>query len=173
VRTRVARCLIIGCGCRGRSLAVELTARGHAVRGTTRDAARVPAIEAAGAEAFVGDPDVIGTLARALEHVTVAVVLLGSADGPHAQLAALHGTRLEMLLARITDTTVRGLVYEAAGSVDPELLGGGAARVRAHCEDSRIPYVLLRADAADPSAWTAAALDAVHRALDGEPFGRR
>ena len=170
----MARCLIIGCGCRGRLLAAELIARGHAVRGTTRDPAQVPAIEATGAEAFVGDPDVIATLSRALEHVTVAVVLLGSASASPAQLAALHGTRLEMLLTRMTDTTVRGVVYEAAGSVEPEILEGGAARVRAHCEDARIPYVLLRAARdAGVSAWTEAALDGVQSALDGEPFGRR
>jgi uncharacterized protein YbjT (DUF2867 family) len=170
----VARCLIIGCGCRGRSLAAELIARGHAVRGTTRNPAHVPAIEAIGAEAFVGNPDVMATLSRALEHVTVAIVLLGSAGGSPAQLAALHGTRLEMLLTRMTDTTVRGVVYEAAGSVGSEILEGGAGRVRAHCEDSRIPYVLLRvAHGSGASAWTKAALDAVNRALDGEPFGQR
>jgi uncharacterized protein YbjT (DUF2867 family) len=169
----VARCLIIACGCRGRSLAVELMARGHAVRGTTRDPARVAAIEAAGAEAFVGDPDVIGTLAPALAHVTVAVILLGSAAGPPAQLAALHGTRLEMLLARMLDTTVRGVVYEAAGTVDPVLLDAGAARVRAHCEDSRLPYAVLGAAADRHRAWTLAALAAVQHVLDGEAVGPR
>ena len=114
----MARCLIIGCGCRGLSLAVQLRARGHAVRGTTRDPARVDAIEAAGVEAYVGDPDRIATLAPALEHVGVACLLLGSAIGDPEQLEALHGTRLEMLLTRMLDTTVRGVVYECAGSVD-------------------------------------------------------
>ena len=169
----MARCLIIGCGCRGRSLATELIARGHAVRGTTRDAARAPAIEASGAEAFVGDPDVISTLARALEHVTVVIVLLGSAAGPRERLAALHGTRLEMLLTRMIDTTVRGVVYEAAGSVDPELLAAGAAHVRSVCEDSRIPYGLLSADGGDAAAWVAAAVAAVERTLDGVSQGPR
>jgi uncharacterized protein YbjT (DUF2867 family) len=169
----VARCLIIGCGCRGRSLAQELVARGHAVRGTTRDADQCSAIEDAGAEAFVGDPDVVGTLATALDRVTVACVLLGSAGGPPAALAALHATRLEMLLTRIIDTTVRGVVYEAAGSVSPTLLEAGAALVGERCEDSRIPYVILRADPAEQHAWTVAAADAVQRALDGESDGPR
>jgi nucleoside-diphosphate-sugar epimerase len=163
----LARCLIVGCGCRGRSLARELVARGHAVRGTTRSAAGLPAIEAAGAEAVVGDPDVVATLARSFEHVSVACVLLGSATGTPAELAALHGTRLEMLLARMLDTTVRGVVYETTGSVDPAVLEAGAARVSAHCEDSRIPYALLHVDPADDRAWTAAAVDSVTRTLAG------
>lgn len=161
----MARCLIVGCGCRGRSLARELIARGHAVRGTTRDPARLESIEAAGAEGVLGDPDVIASLARSFEHVAVACVLLGSAAGAPAQLASLHGTRLEMLLSRMLDTTVRGIVYEAAGSVDGAVLAGGAARVRERCELSRIPYALLEADPADPDAWVSAAAAAVDRVL--------
>ncbi len=169
----MARCLIIGCGCRGLSLTRELIAAGHAVRGTTRDPGRRAEIEATGAEAVIGDPDVVATLARSLEHVSIACVLLGSAVGSPEQLAALHGTRLEMLLTRMLDTTVRGIVYEAAGSVDAALLGAGAARVRERCEDSRIPYVLLEADPADVDAWTDAAVAAVNRALDGDSAGPR
>jgi putative NADH-flavin reductase len=169
----LARCLIIGCGCRGRALARELVARGHAVRGTTRSAAGLAPIEAAGAEAVLGDPDVIATLVRSFEHVGVACVLLGSAVGPPEKVEALHGTRLDMLLMRMTDTTVRGIVYEAAGSVDAAVLEAGAARVRAHCEDSRIPYALLRADPRDNAAWTAAAVGAIAGTLDGDPVGPR
>jgi hypothetical protein len=143
------------------------------VRGTTRDAARCAEIEAAGVEAVVGDPDVVGTLTRSLEHVGVACVLLGSAVGSPERLAALHGSRLEMLLTRFVDTTVRGVVYEAAGSVEEAILGDGAALVRARCEDARIPYVLLRADPADHPAWAAAAAAAVQRVLDGGPAGPR
>lgn len=169
----MARCLIIGCGCRGRLLAGELVARGHAVRGTTRHAGGVAAIEAVGAEAFVGDPDVVGTLARSLEHVSVACVLLGSATGTEAELSALHGTRLDMLLTRMVDTTLRGVVYEATGSVDRGVLAAGAALVRARCEDARIPHALLCADPADHGAWTAAALAAVDSALAGAGVGPR
>jgi hypothetical protein len=148
-------------------------AAGHAVRGTTRDAARADAIEAAGVEAVVGDPDVVATLARSLEHVSVACVLLGSAVGSREQLAALHGTRLEMLLTRMVDTTVRGIVYEASGSVEASVLEAGAARVRERCEDARIPYALLRADPGDVDAWTLAAAAAVNSALDGGSSGTR
>jgi hypothetical protein len=143
------------------------------VRGTTRDPAGAAGIEAAGVEAVIGNPDVIATLARSLEHVSVACVLLGSAVGSEERLAALHGTRLEMLLTRMVDTTVRGIVYEASGSVEAAVLEAGAARVRERCEDARIPYALLRADPGDIDAWTLAAVAAVNSALDGGSGGQR
>jgi uncharacterized protein YbjT (DUF2867 family) len=161
----VARCLIVGCGCRGLQLTQALRTEGHAVRGTTRDADRCAAIEAAGAEPFVGDPNLVGTLAPALAHVGVACILLGSAAGTPDQLAALHGTRLDMLLERMLDTTVRGVVYQAAGSVDARLLRAGAQRVRQACERSMIPYELLGADPAAGEGWIAEAVTAIERAL--------
>lgn len=121
----------------------------------------------------MGDPDRIATLVPALDQVTVACVLLGSAAGPPAGLAALHGTRLEMLLTKMVDTTVRGVVYESAGTVDPPVLAAGAELVRSYCGDSRIPYALLDADPADHLAWGLAALAAVDSALAGAPVGRR
>ncbi len=124
-------------------------------------------IEAAGAESLLGDPDRVATLAPAFDHVSVACVLLGSARGAPEELAALHGSRLEMLLARMLDTTVRGIVYEAAGSVDPLVLAGGAARVRRACEQSHIPYALLAADPLAPDAWLDAAAAAVQGLLSG------
>jgi uncharacterized protein YbjT (DUF2867 family) len=161
----VARCLIIGCGCRGLALARALRAAGHAVRGTTRDPDRRAEIEAAGVEAFVGDPDRVGTLSPALEHVGVACVLLGSAEGDPEQLAALHGTRLDMLLERMLDTTVRGVVYECVGTAPAAVLREGVARVRHACERNLIPYALLAADPFDRERWTGAAVTAVEDAL--------
>jgi hypothetical protein len=161
----LARCLIIGCGCRGRMVAGQLVADGHAVRGTTRDPARVPLIEGVGAEAVVGDPDVVATLVEALDHVTVACILLGSAVGTPEQLAALHGSRLEMLLTKTVDTTARGVVYEAAGTVDGEVLRGGAERVRRFGERSLAGVEVVEADPADHPGWLAAALGAVRRLL--------
>jgi hypothetical protein len=163
----MARCLIVGCGCRGRLLARALIDRSHVVRGTTRGRDQLAAIEAAGAEALLGDPDRVGTLAPAFEHVGVACVALGSARGTPDQLAALHGTRLEMLLTRLLDTTVRGIVYEAAGTVDPAVLGAGAALVRERCLDSRIPHALLAADPGDWVTWVNAAVQAVEDVLAG------
>jgi uncharacterized protein YbjT (DUF2867 family) len=161
----LARCLIIGCGCRGLSLAGALSAHGHVVRGTTRDRSRVPELEHEGVEAIVADPDRIATVAPALDRVAVVCVLLGSARGEREQLTALHGTRLDMLLTRILDSTVRGIVYEAMGTVDGVLLDAGAARVRAFCEDSRIPYALLKAEPSDTQSWLASAANAVRHVL--------
>jgi uncharacterized protein YbjT (DUF2867 family) len=161
----MARCLIVGCGCRGLALAGELRARGHAVRGTTRDPARAAALEAAGVQPHVGDPDRIATLAPAFAQTGVACVLLGSAEGSDEQLAALHSTRLDMLLEKMLDTTVRGVVYEAAGSVDPAVLAVGADRIRRACERSLIPYVLLDADPAEHARWRAAAVAGVEQIL--------
>jgi uncharacterized protein YbjT (DUF2867 family) len=159
------RCLIIGCGCRGRALATELRALGHAVRGTTRDPGSCAAIEASGAEAFVGDPDRVATLTAALEHVSVACLLLGSATGEPEALAALHGSRLDMLLERMLDTTVRGIVYEASGTVEPKLLQAGSERVRWACERSLIPYQLLVSEPTEFGPWVSAAAGAVQWAL--------
>lgn len=165
----MARVLIVGCGCRGQALAQALRADGHAVRGTTRSEARRPAIEAAGAEVWIGDPDRIATISYALDGVTILCWLMGSAQGTREQLTALHGTRLRMLLERTIDTTVRGVVYEAAGSVDSALLQAGAETVERACGYSEIPYELLRADPADGhEAWLAAARDCVERLLSFE-----
>jgi predicted dinucleotide-binding enzyme len=157
----VARCLLIGCGCRGQQLARELVDRGHAVRGTTRDPARMSAIKAAGAEPVLADPDRVVTLAPAFEHIAVAGLLLGSAADP-----AVHGSRLEMMLTRLVDTTMRGIVYETRGRAGPDLLRGGAERVASFCEDARIPYALLDADPTDPQAWVSSAAAAVERVLE-------
>lgn len=162
----MARCLILGCGCRGSALARELIERGFAVRGSTRDPARRTAIEAFGAQAVIGDPDRVATLAPALEQVTVACLLLGSARGSSEELAALHGPRLQMLLQRMLDSTVHGIVYEAAGVVDPPLLRAGARIVLDFCADSRIPHVILSADPRSHVSWLAEASGAVFEVLE-------
>jgi hypothetical protein len=146
-------------------LARELVAAGHMVRGTTRSSARMGEIEAAGAEAVLADPDRVATLVAAFDHVSVVCLLLGSAVGPAAQIEALHGTRLEMLLMKLVDTTARGVVYEMRGSVDPETLAAGANRVRAYARRSLATHSLLDADPVSPSAWLAAAMEAVGRVI--------
>ena len=108
---------MVGAGsCRALSLTRELTAEGHAVRGVTRGAHR-EAIEEAGGEAWVGDPDVIGTLRYALDNVTLLLWLLGGVDAE-----PLHGSRLEMMLEKTIDTTVRGVVYEAGPQTGVDLV---------------------------------------------------
>jgi hypothetical protein len=133
------------------------------VRGTTRDAARSPAIAAAGAEAFVGDPDRIATLMEAIAGVTVVVWLLASAAGERAD--ELHAGRLRMLCGKLVDTHVRGLVYEGAGSLPDDLLAGGADVVRRAAATWSIPVEVLTTDPGDCAAWTRDAAAAVDRLL--------
>jgi hypothetical protein len=156
---------MVGGGCRGLDLARALAAEGHAVRAVTRRPDARAAIEAAGAECFIGDPDVVGTLRYALDNVTILLWLLGTAQGPHDKVEALHGSRLRMMLEKTTDTTVRGVVYEAAGTVAPELLATGADEVRRAQRINEIPYALLTADCADRAAWIAAARAAIDALL--------
>jgi nucleoside-diphosphate-sugar epimerase len=158
----VARVLIVGCGCRGRSLAAALRADGHAVRGTTRGAG-LAEIEAAGAEAVVADPDRLGTVMVQLAGVTVVCWLMGSAIGETA--ADLHGPRLRTLLERLVDTPVRGIVYEGAGTAAPELLDGGAAAVREAGIRWRMGAEVVEADPRDHASWLAATKAAVDRLL--------
>jgi hypothetical protein len=158
----VARVLIVGGGCRGRRLAAELVGEGHAVRIVTRtESGRAP-IEAAGAECWIGTPDRLATLRGALETVTVACWLLGTAQGSSADVGALHGDRLRFFLAQAIDTTVRGFLYEASGTTVPtEDLAGGEGIVREMCDRNAIPVVVLDADPSDPRAWLSAARRAV------------
>jgi hypothetical protein len=116
-------------------------------------------------EPHLGNPDRVATLAPALDHVGIACILLASAAGPEDQIAALHGTRLAMLLTRMVDSTVRGIVYEGRGAVAQEVLRGGAQLVQAACGDSLIPYAVLDAEPSDHAAWAAAAHGAVARLL--------
>ncbi len=152
----MARVLIVGGGCRGRRLARELIDAGHTVRITTRSESGRAAIEQTGAECWIGDPDRIATLRQALDRVTVACWMLGTATGEPQALQALFGTRLEYWLTQVIDTTVRGFVYEAAGTVAPELLADGLAQVRAVCELNAISYAVVEADPG-AAGWAAAA----------------
>ena len=161
----MARVLIVGCGGRGQALARELAAAGNAVRGTTRDPARVEAIAAAGAEPYVGDPDRIATLMEAIAGVTVVAWLMGSAAGPGAEV--LHAGRLRMLCEKLVDTPVRGLLYEGAGTLDAEVLAGGADVVRAAAATWSIPVEVLTTRPDDCAEWTRDALAAVARLLAG------
>ncbi len=159
------RVLLIGGGCRGLALVSKLAAEGHAVRAVTRSEARRAAIESAGAECWIGDPDVVGTLRYALENVTVLVWALGTATGPADDVAALHGSRLEMMLSKTIDTTVRGVVYEAAGTLAPETFETGLAQLRRVCERNEIPFELVHANPADAETWAAAAGAAIDGVL--------
>ena len=157
----MARILIVGCGCRGRDLAVALIGDGHRVRGTTRDADRIAEIETACGEASVADPDLLGTLLPLLEGVRVVCWLMGSADGPAAAVTALHGPRLASLQAKLVDTPVRGVVYEAAGTVPAHLLAEGGVIARAAAVTYRMPVQVVEEEPGDTAAWVAAMRGAV------------
>jgi UDP:flavonoid glycosyltransferase YjiC (YdhE family) len=148
----VARILIVPCGCRGRTLAAELVAAGHAVRGTTRGEG-VDAIRAAGAEPYVGDPDRIGTLMDALAGVTVVCWLMGTIPVPE-----LHEGRLRMLWEKLVDTPVRGVIYEGA-------LPQGEQVARTASQTWQIPLEVLDADPLDHEAWLREARAAVDHLL--------
>src|SRR3954447_6514049 len=161
----MARILIVGCGGRGQALARDLVAAGHAVRGTTRDPRRFAEIEDAGAEPYLGDPDRIMTLMDALTATTIVCWLMGSATGDDEKVRELHGGRLRMLCEKVVDSPVRGLVYEAAGSVPFDWRQQGEMIVRGARATWNIPLEVLHQDPADCDAWRAEARDAIARLL--------
>ncbi len=150
----MARALIVGCGCRGRELGRELLGEGWAVRGTSRREEGLAAIEAAGIEAALADPDRPGTILELVADVTIVALLLGSARGGEEELAAIHGPRLERLLEHLVDTPVRGVVYEAAGSVGPAILAGGVEIVRTAGRTWRIPVAVLGPERNGADGWS-------------------
>jgi hypothetical protein len=162
----VARILLVGGGARGRALASSLIAERQTARITTRSEAGRAAIEAVGAECWIGTPDRVASLRYALENVTIACWLLGTATGSAEQLAALHGPRLAFFCSQAIDTTVRGLIYEAGGCVDSRLLLAGADLLATKAAFNEIPLRILDADPADASAWQAQALAAVAGLLE-------
>jgi nucleoside-diphosphate-sugar epimerase len=164
----VARILMLGGGCTGRALAAALLADGYAVRATTRTEANRAAIEAAGAECWIGTPDRLATLRGALQNVTIVCWLLGSATGAPAELRDLHTSRLRFFLGGAVDTTVRGFLYEASGTtVPPEVLAEGELIAREVGEQNAMPMAFLRAGGHDPEAWLTQARAAIEELLEG------
>jgi nucleoside-diphosphate-sugar epimerase len=154
---------MVGGGCRGLALARELVPEGHAVRATTRSEARRAQIEAAGAECVIADPDRIGSLRYALDNVTLLLWLLGTAQG--ANVADLHGSRWAMMLEKAIDTTVRGVVYEAAGTVEPDVLATGRREGERLAGYNEIPLRIIDVDPRDRSLWVRSARAGVESLL--------
>jgi hypothetical protein len=159
----VARILIVGCGCRGQALARDLVEIGHPVRGTTRDPERAVELEEAGIEAVVADPYRLATLMPHVANTTVMCWLMASATGD--DVAVLHRTRLQTVLERLVDSPVRGMVYEAAGTLSPKLLREGAAQVRKASLIWQMPAAIVDTDPSDLTAWRAAMVTGVERIL--------
>lgn len=135
----MARALIVGCGCRGRELGERLLAEGWAVRGTSRREEGLGAIEAAGIEPALADPDRPGTILELVNDVAVLVLLLGSVTGSDEEVAAIHGPRLERLMEHLVETPVRGVVYEGTEA--------GSEVVRAAGRTWRIPVEVVTEEA--------------------------
>ena len=161
----MARILIVGCGCRGRALAVALVAAGHSVRGTSRRQQGRSDILEAGVEGAVADPDRLGTLLPVLEGVSVVCWLMGSATGEAAAVAELHGARLSTMLHTLVDTPVRGVVYEAAGSAASRVLRGGVAIAEGASATHRMPVRAVDADPERHVDWLRAMREAVEYVL--------
>ncbi|HEY2570680.1 MAG TPA: hypothetical protein VGI27_04365 [Solirubrobacteraceae bacterium] len=194
----MARILIVGGGCRGRRFAARMVEHGHALRVTTRSEHGRAAIEACGAECWIGTPDRLATLRGALENVTIACWMLAGASGQPDDVAVLHSSRLQFFLGQAIDTTVRGFLYDAwpagggfGGSGDSgglrgvscEVLAGGERIVRSLTQLNAIPVAVLdpetsrgevAAGAAGPrkrdddDAWVDAACAAVDSLLGGQ-----
>lgn len=162
----MARALIVGCGCRGRELGAELAERGWQVRGTSRVPEGLEAIEAAGIEAALADPDRAGTVLALCGDVAVVIWLLGSAAGDPGTISAIHGPRLGSLLEKLVDSPVRGFAYESVGSAGAETLAEGAAIVERAGETWRIPVTLLTADRDEPG-WGERTAESVAGLLAG------
>lgn len=133
------------------------------MRGTTRDPERVPALEAAGIEPAVGDPYRLATLMPHVANTSALVWLMGSATG--ADVEALHRTRLQAVLERLVDTPVRGMVYEAGGSLPAALLREGSAAVRKAALTWQMPNAVVEQHPRDHDAWLRAMLSAVEEVL--------
>jgi uncharacterized protein YbjT (DUF2867 family) len=152
--------MIVGGGCRGRRLAEAMAGEGHAVRISTRSEDARAAIEAVGAECWIGTPDRLATLRGALDGVAILCWLMGTGTGSVEELRALHGTRLRFFLTQAIDTTVRGFVYEAGGCGSE-----GEPIARALVERNAIPSAFLTADPDDLDSWLAQAGAAIDSLL--------
>ena len=74
--------------------------------------------------------------------------------GAPAQLHDLHTSRLRFFLGGAIDTTVRGFLYEAAGTTVPaEVLAEGERIARTVGEQNAMPMAFLRTGAEDREAW--------------------
>jgi uncharacterized protein YbjT (DUF2867 family) len=154
----VARALIVGCGCRGRALGARLAGEGLVVRGTSRSPAALAEIEGAGFEAAEADPLLPGSVLELVGDVALVIWLLGSAAGESDPAAGVNGERLESLLAKLVDTPVRGVVYEAAGSAPADSLARGRELVASASETWSIPAAFIEgAPDGDWDVWSEAA----------------
>jgi hypothetical protein len=96
-------------------------------------------------------------------NTSAMVWLMGSASGDDVK--ALHRTRLETVLERLVDSPVRGMVYEAAGTLPAVLMREGATAVRKASLTWQMPNVIVEQHPRDHDAWLAAMVAAVEEVL--------
>jgi hypothetical protein len=72
-----------------------------------------------------------------------------------------------MLLEKLVDTPVRGVVYEAAGSLGDDVYAKGRAIAEDASSTWALPVEILDPDPVAHDAWLAAAAAAVARLLAG------
>lgn len=138
-----------------------MLADGWAVRGTSRREEGLAAIEAAGIEPALADPERPATILELVDDVAVLVLLLGGSEGSAEELDAIHGPRLERLMEHLVETPVRGVLYEGTER--------GAEVVRAAERTWRIPVTVLSAKPSQVRhSDTADGLAAEVRALLGQ-----
>ena len=159
----------MGGGDRGWLLGRAVVEAGHAARVVPSDASHAgaqgrahPGARAAAEqrkskphdpELFPADPRRLATLRGALERVTLACWLFGSASGSQEEVQAWHGDRLEAFVRQLLDSSARGFVYEAAGSVAPEVRAQGARLAAETAARHAMVLGLLEQDPADEAAW--------------------
>ena len=122
---------------------------------------------AAGIEPAIADPERPGSILDQVGDVALVFWLLGSASGEGELVAAIHGPRLERLLERLVDSPVRGVVYEAAGSLEARNLERCSGLVREAGERWRIPTEVVAVDPGEVGEWTEAMAAAAGRLTRG------
>ena len=131
----VARCLIIACGCRGLELAQRPAPRRARGPGDARATRLVwPAWRPRESRRCSAIPTGSPHWRRRSTTSRWPTSCWAARRGPRRHCEPLHSTRLDMLLSKILDSTVRGIVYEAGRKCRCRRAGrrgGTRARVRA------------------------------------------
>jgi hypothetical protein len=168
----MARILIVGGDDRGLRLAASLLQAGYPVRIVSgADSSRGIQRHVPGAERFTADPERPGTLKAALEHVSVACWLFGSTSDTAPGVNLLNGRHLESFLHHTVDSSVRGIVYEAAGRAGAATLTTGTNLAKVFARLHAIPLALITADPLKRDAWLVDAREAIARILDAGTLG--
>ena len=70
-----------------------------------------------------------------------------------------------MMLSKVIDTTVRGVVYEAAGTIAPQAFATGIAELERMGRLNEIPHEVVNADPTDQGTWVVAVRRAIGQAI--------